>query len=112
MSSTCLVTLSKAKSHITTPTTPTTPQWSKSALAVIKRLARKRETMTSTDVLDELAKANVTTADLRAIGWIMRKARTVGFIENSGLVRQRNNKHSRSASTLWKSLLYKQKQHS
>src|ERR1019366_9634041 len=110
MSSTCSVT-PKAKLHINTPATPTNPRWSKSALAVIKRLARKRETLTSTDVLDELAKSDVTTADLRAIGWIMRKARTLGLIENSGLVRQRNNKHSRSASTLWKSLLYQQKHH-
>lgn len=111
MSSTCSVT-PKTKSHIETPTTLTNPQWSKSALAVIKRLARKRETLTSIDVLDELAKSSVTTADLRAIGWIMRKACALGFIESSGLVRQRSNKHSRSASTLWKSLLYQQKHHS
>jgi hypothetical protein len=111
MSSTRSVT-QHTDSRITSPTTATNPQWSKSALAVIKRLARKRETLTSADVLNELAKSDVTTADLRAIGWIMRKARALGFIENSGLVRQRNNKHSRSASTLWKSLLYQQKQHS
>lgn len=66
MSSTLSVTQSKPKSHINTQTNP---KWSKSALAVIKRLARKREALTSADVLNDLDKSDVATADLRAIGW-------------------------------------------
>jgi hypothetical protein len=76
-------------------------EWKKAALAVVKHLAKKNFNFTSADVLAALAKADVRTHDLRAIGGVMVEARDCGFIESTGLVR-RNDKHSRGATTLWK----------
>ena len=79
--------------------------WRRSALAAVKRLAKKRETLTSADVLKALAKSNAQTQDLRALGSVMTEARDLGFIESAGLVR-RGDSHNRGASTLWRSRLY------
>ena len=75
------------------------PNWRKSALAVVKRLAKKRETLTAPEVLDVLSKSDVHTHDLRAIGGVLVEARRLGFIQSAGLVR-RNDKH---AEKLWAS---------
>ena len=88
---------------------PTNPEWRTFALAIIKRLAKRRETITSADVLNELAKSDITTGDLRSLGSVMREGATLGYIASAGLVRQRSNKRSRGASTLWKSLVYQPK---
>jgi hypothetical protein len=89
------------------------PAWRKAALSTVKRLARKRETFTSFDVLERLDKSEVKTSDLRAVGSVMIQARNLGIISNAGLVR-RSNKYSRGATTLWRSLLIQQppEQHS
>jgi hypothetical protein len=81
------------------------PAWRKAALAIVKRLARKRETLTSADVLERLDNSEVKTRDLRAVGCVMVEARNLGIISNAGLVR-RSNKHSRGVTTLWRSLLF------
>ncbi len=81
------------------------PAWRKVALATVKRLARKRETFTSFDVLERLDKSEAKTSDLRAVGSVMIQARNLGIIANAGLVR-RSNRHSRGATTLWRSLLF------
>jgi hypothetical protein len=106
MSSTLVVTQSTKTSQQTT--VPTNPEWRSAALSIIKRLAKRRETLTSKDVLDELAKSDVTTGDRRALGSVMREGAALGLIESAGLIRQRKNKYSRGASTLWKSRIYQQ----
>ena len=83
------------------------PAWRKAALATVKRLARKRETFTSFDVLERLDKSEAKTSDLRAVGSVMIQARNLGIIANAGLIR-RSNRHSRGATTLWRSLLIQQ----
>jgi len=71
------------------------------------RLARQRRQFTSFDVLEELARSEVKTNDLRAIGGVMQEARDLGIIESIGLVR-RNDRHSRGATTLWQSKIVAQ----
>jgi hypothetical protein len=90
--------------HIDTCSAHANPTWKSAALAATMRLARQRSQFTSYDVLQELATASVKTHDLRAIGGVMQEARDLGLIESTGLVR-RNDKHSRGATTLWKSRL-------
>jgi hypothetical protein len=80
-------------------------KWRRSALAAVKRLAMKREHLTSEDVLVELQKSKAQMHDLRAVGSVMLKARERRFIESAGFIR-RSDPHSRSATTLWKSLLF------
>ncbi len=77
-------------------------QWRRAALAAVKRLARRQNTFTTADVLHELDRSTSKTHDLRAIGSVMIDARDQNLIESAGLVR-RNDKHSRGATTLWKS---------
>jgi hypothetical protein len=98
-------------SQINTSSAHTDPAWRKAALAIVKRLARKRETFTSADVLERLDNSEVKTRDLRAVGCVMVQARNLGIISNAGLVR-RSNKHSRGATTLWRSLLFPSDQQS
>ena len=91
--------------HIENCSAHADPSWKAAALGATMRLARQRREFTSYDVLEELAvNSNVRTHDLRAIGAVMQQARDLGLIESAGLVR-RNNKHTRGATTLWKSTL-------
>jgi hypothetical protein len=76
--------------------------WKEAALAATMRLASRQQRFTSNDVLTELAKSNVTTHDLRAIGGVMREAKDLGLITSAGLVR-RNDTHTRGCSILWQS---------
>jgi len=78
------------------------PKWYKAALLAVKKLAKRRETFTTADVLAELKKTDVKTHDLRAIGPVMVDAKKSGWIESDGLVR-RNDSHTRGATTLWRS---------
>jgi len=87
--------------HAETGTAHANPEWRKLALAKVKRLAKKGEPFTSADVLVQMAKSDIQTHDLRAIGGVMIEARDLGFIKSAGLVR-RNDKHNRCATTLWK----------
>ena len=96
---------SKQDSQIETIVANAHLAWRRSALAAVMRLANKRETLTSADVLKALAKSNAQTQDLRALGSVMTEARDLGFIESAGLVRRRDG-HNRGASTLWRSRLY------
>ena len=91
--------------HISQGTKHADPKWRKAALAVVKRLARKQETLTTADVLQELEKSEVKTHDLRAIGGVMMECKKTGLIESAGLVR-RNDKHTRAATTLWRSKIF------
>lgn len=95
------------QSHIDTCAAHANPTWKAAALAATMRLARQRRQLTSYDVLQELAKSNVKTHDLRAIGGVMQEARDLGILESVGLVR-RNDRHSRGATTLWQSRLVAQ----
>lgn len=95
----CLQHIKAAKEHAN-------PKWLEAALKVVKKLAKKRETLTTADVLTELEKSEVKTHDLRAVGPVMVLAKKLGWIESGSLVR-RNDAHTRGATTLWKSLLYK-----
>jgi hypothetical protein len=95
------------QTYISEGTAHADPKRRKSALAAVKHLEEERETLISADVLVELAKSDVKTHDLRAIGGVMAEARDLGLIEPSGLVR-RSDKFSRGATTLWKSCIYKQ----
>ena len=79
----------------------TNPSWKVAALQAAMRVARKQEHFTSADVLDELTKSNIRTADLRAIGAVMRQARDLGFISSCGPVRR--NDRTRNFTTLWES---------
>jgi hypothetical protein len=88
--------------YIDAGTKHTNPAWRTAALTVVKRLTRRRETLTSADVLDALAKSDVRTHDLRAIGGVMTEARALGYIESAGLVR-RSDKHTRGFTTVWRS---------
>jgi len=84
------------------------PDWRKAALATVKRLARKYETFTAAAVLEQLAKSKTAETyqhDRRDLGAVMVQARNLGIISNAGLVR-RNDKYSRGATTLWRSLLF------
>src|ERR1039457_691592 len=109
MSTTLSVTPSQEAPPLKSTSAPTNPEWRKVALAVIKRLAKRRKTLISADVLDKLATSDVKTPDLRAIGSVMREASALGIIESSGLVRDPNNTHSRSATTPWKSRICRQR---
>jgi hypothetical protein len=93
------------QSHIDTGTANANPSWRQAALTAIVRLASRRERFTSYDVVQELAKSNVTTHDLRAMGGVMLEAKELGLITSSGLVR-RNDVHTRGATILWESRLY------
>jgi len=90
--------------HIDTCSAHADPTWRQAALAAATRLASRQRQFTSHDVLQELAKSDVKTHDLRAIGGIMQEARDLGLITAVGLVR-RNDKYSRGATTLWESRL-------
>jgi hypothetical protein len=98
MSSTLTNSYSK-NSQIETIVAAAHQTWRRSALATVKRLAKKRETLTSADVLKALAKSNAQTQDLRALGSVMTQARDLGFIESGGLVRRRDG-HNRGARSL------------
>lgn len=93
--------------HINTCSAHANPTWKSAALAATMRLARQRRQFTSFDVLEELARSEVKTNDLRAIGGVMQEARDLGIIESIGLVR-RNDRHSRGATTLWQSKIVAQ----
>ena len=93
--------------HIAACSAHANPSWKAEALAATMRLAGRQQTFTSFDVLQELEQSNVSTHDLRAIGGVMQEARDLGVIEGISLVR-RNDKHSRGATTLWESRLYRQ----
>lgn len=81
----------------------TNPSWKAAALQAVMRVARRQERFTSGDVLEELAKSNVRTADLRAIGAVIRQVRDLGFISSRGPVRR--NDRTRNFTTLWESRL-------
>lgn len=85
--------------------TNASPKWQKAALAVVRKLAKKRAQLTSYDVLVELEKWQVKTRDLRAVGGVMIDARDQGYIQAAGLVRC-NDRFSRGARVLWQSLLF------
>lgn len=93
------------QSHIDTCSAHANPTWKEAALAATMRLASRCEQFTSYDVLQELAKSNVSTPNLRAIGAVMQEARNLGLIRGIGLVRM-NNEHTRGATVLWQSRLY------
>jgi hypothetical protein len=93
------------QSHIDTGNTNSNPRWREAALAATTRLAGRQARFTSYDVLQELAKTDITTHDLRSIGGVMQEARDLGLITSMGLVR-RNNKNTRGATTLWESRIY------
>jgi hypothetical protein len=99
-------TTKSTQTYVDTATAHANPKWHKAALAAVKTVAEKQETLISADVLTEIADSDVKTHDLRALGGIMIEARDLGLIESSGLVR-RSDKHTRGATTLWKSLLYR-----
>lgn len=99
--------IKSTQTHINTATANADPKWRKAALVALKTLAEKRTTFISADVLAELASSDVKTHDLRAIGGVMIEGRDLGMIESSGLVR-RADKHTRGATTLWKSRIYQQ----
>jgi len=88
-------------SHVNTCST--NPSWKAAALQAAMRVARRQARFTAHDVLQELAKSNVRTADLRAIGAVMRQARDLGFVSSAGPVRR--NDHTRNFTTLWESRL-------
>jgi hypothetical protein len=92
------------QSHINTGTANANPTWRDAALAATMRLARRREQFTAYEVQQELAKSNLKTHDLRAMGGILLEAKELGIITSAGLVR-RNDAHTRGASTLWQSRL-------
>ena len=94
----------------TTQTTPlhvntcsTNPSWKAAALQAAMRVARRQARFTAHDVLLELAESNVRTADLRAIGAVMRQARDLGYASSVGPVRR--NDRTRNFTTLWESRL-------
>ncbi len=91
--------------HIALSKSHANRKWQRAALAAVKRLARKRRTFTTADVLAELQKSQQKTHDLRAIGPVMVDARVAGIVVSNGLVR-RNDCHSRGATTLWRSAIY------
>lgn len=93
------------QSHIDAGSAHANPTWKATALAAIMRIAARQQTFTSFDVLQELDKSNVSTHDLRAMGAVMVEARNLGVIVGVGLIR-RNDKYSRSATTLWQSNLH------
>jgi len=95
------------QAHVDSGSANANPTWREAALIAAARLARQRERFTSCDVLEELAKPDVKTHDLRAIGGVMQEVRDLGLITSVGLIR-RNDKHSRGATTLWESKLYRQ----
>jgi hypothetical protein len=92
------------QSHIDDCSAHANQSWKAEALAATMRVANRQKQFTSNDVLMELAKSNVTTHDLRAVGGVMQEARDLGVIASCGLIR-RNDKHSRGATTLWESRL-------
>jgi hypothetical protein len=99
-----MASIQTTQQHIQTCSAHANPTWKSAALAATMRLARQRRQFTSFDVLEELKHSDVKTHDLRAIGGVMAEARDLGIIESKGLVR-RNDRHSRGATTLWKSRL-------
>jgi hypothetical protein len=84
------------------------PRWIRLASTIIKRTARTTAEFTSYDVVQKLKKYRIKTHDLRAIGSLFVQAKKDGLIESAGLVR-RNDKHTRAATTVWRSLCRKNK---
>lgn len=106
MASTCTApTPQTTQSHIESASVQVNPAWKAAALIVTARLASRQQRFTSYDVLEELAKSDVKTHDLRAIGTVMLEAKNLGLITSVGLVRG-SNKRTRGATTLWESRLY------
>jgi hypothetical protein len=94
------------QTHINRGSAKPNPTWRRAALAAVKRLAQKREHLTSADVLDALQRSGARTHDLRAIGGIMTEARDRGLIEHGGFVRRRDA-HKRSITVFWRSRVIK-----
>jgi hypothetical protein len=80
MASTSTPSQQSMQSHIDAASSHANPTWKEAALAATMRLASRQQRFTSFDVLQELAKSDVTTHDLRAIGGVMREARELGLI--------------------------------
>lgn len=83
------------------------PKWKRLALLTVRRVALKHETFTAADVEERLCTYKLKTHDLRAMGGVMIEARKAGIVESAGLTR-RNDRHTRAATTVWRSLIYKQ----
>jgi hypothetical protein len=94
------------KDHIYRVTKHANKKWKQAAMDALERIARRQATLTSADVLAELATMKVKTHTLKAIGGVMTAARDQKLIESGGLIR-RNDKHTRAVTVLWKSLIYK-----
>src|SRR4051812_7753714 len=94
--------------HIETGIRHANPTWHKSALAAVKKVAKKNETFTARDVLILAEDFEIQTHDKRAMGGVMREARDLGYIKSDGFVR-RCDRYNRGASTLWRSLIYQPK---
>ena len=92
------------QAHIDAGSATANPTWREAALTATMRLASRQETFTSGDVLQELAKCDIKTHDLRAMGAVMIEARNLGLIRSAALVR-RNDGHTRGVTTLWRSRL-------
>lgn len=95
--------------HIQTDKVRVNPRWIKAAHAALQRLAQKRKTFTSADLLNELKKSKAKTHDLRSIGAVLLDGRNERVMEAEGLIR-RHDSHNRGASVLWRSLIYKGKE--
>jgi hypothetical protein len=97
-----------AQEHIQSAKAGANPKWIKFALTVVKRIARCRSEFTSADVLERMDHSTIKTGDLRAIGPVMLQASKLGYIRSAGLVR-RDNRYTRGATVLWKSLIVRQR---
>ncbi len=91
--------------HIKAAKEHANPKWVEAALKAVKKIAKKKETLTTTDVLNELDKLEVKTHSLKAIGPVMIEAKRLGWIESDGFVRMSRGR-TRGITVVWRSKIH------
>ena len=83
-------------------------EWKDMALRCLKAVCLEKERFTMNDVRWLIDASLIKTHDKRAIGGVMRKAKTMGWINSTGEFIRSKIGHG-IPMTVWRSLLYKPK---
>jgi hypothetical protein len=79
--------------------------WKEKAIECLERVARERKFLTIDNVRDLVDKYNVHTHDKRAWGGIMKKGKSLGLIEPTGMEQPNKTGHG-IPMQVWKSKIY------
>lgn len=99
--------LSDAEDAIAQAGANANPSWKQAALEAVRKVALRLPAFTTDPIWAELG-GFPNTHDSRAMGYIIRQAVSLGYIENTGRTERtsRRSNHARPL-TVWKSLLCK-----